>query len=80
MRRRLPRTPAEWLAEIELAIADASEAKPFGKVNVAADSSKEIPTRIPAESELKLTPGAAYVHITSNETIAGSQSLGRSSR
>jgi hypothetical protein len=28
--RSLPRTPAKWLAEIKLAIADAQEAKPFG--------------------------------------------------
>ena len=49
------------------------EAKLVGKVNVAADCGKEIPTRVPRESELKLTPGAAYVHITSNETISGAQ-------
>jgi hypothetical protein len=30
MKRPLPRTPAQWLKEIMLAIADASEAKPFG--------------------------------------------------
>jgi phosphoserine aminotransferase len=49
------------------------EAKLIGNVNVAANSEKEIPTRIPRIDELKLTNGAAYVHITSNETIAGSQ-------
>lgn len=49
------------------------EAKIVGKVNVAADTSKEKPSRMPADSELKLTPGAAYVHLTSNETIEGSQ-------
>ena len=30
MKRPLPRTPAEWLKEIKLAIADAADAKPFG--------------------------------------------------
>jgi phosphoserine aminotransferase len=40
---------------------------------VAADCGKEIPTRVPAERELKLSPGAAYVHLTSNETISGAQ-------
>ena len=30
MKRPLPRTPAEWFKEIKLAIADASEAAPFG--------------------------------------------------
>jgi phosphoserine aminotransferase len=49
------------------------EAKLVGKVNVAADCGKELPTRVPREGELKLTPGAAYVHITSNETISGAQ-------
>jgi len=29
MNRPLPRTPAQWLKEIKLAIADASEAEPF---------------------------------------------------
>jgi len=32
MKQLLPRTPAQWLKEIKLAIADASEAKPFGPV------------------------------------------------
>lgn len=49
------------------------EAKMIGKVNVAANCGKEIPTRVPTEAELKLTPGAAYVHITTNETISGAQ-------
>ncbi len=49
------------------------EAKIIGKVNIAADTSKALPTRVPLPSELKLTPGAAYVHITSNETISGAQ-------
>ena len=30
-------------------------------------------TRIPTQAELKLTPGAAYVHITSNNTIEGTE-------
>lgn len=49
------------------------EAKLIGKVNVAANTGKEIPTRVPRVDELNLTKGAAYVHLTSNETIAGSQ-------
>jgi hypothetical protein len=32
MPRRLPQTPAEWFKEIRLAMADASEAKPFGEL------------------------------------------------
>lgn len=49
------------------------EAKLLGKVNVAADCGKEIPTRVPSLDELKLTDGAAYLHITANETISGAQ-------
>ncbi len=49
------------------------EAQVIGKVNVAADCSKDLPARMPAAAELKLTAGAAYVHITSNETISGAQ-------
>ena len=49
------------------------EAKIIGKVNVIADTGKDIPCRLPVVSSLKFTPGAAYVHITSNETIAGTQ-------
>ncbi|MCC5850258.1 MAG: 3-phosphoserine/phosphohydroxythreonine transaminase [Verrucomicrobia bacterium] len=49
------------------------EAKFFGKVNVAANFGKEIPTRQAYADELQLTPGAAYLHCTSNETISGAQ-------
>ena len=49
------------------------EAKLFGNVNVIANTCKDIPTRMPKNEDLKFTKGAAYVHITSNETIAGSQ-------
>lgn len=49
------------------------EAQLIGNVNIAADCGKEIPTRVPRIDELQLTPGAAYLHITSNETISGAQ-------
>lgn len=49
------------------------EAKLFGKVNLAADVSKEKPSRMPTAGELKWTEGAVYAHITSNETIEGTQ-------
>lgn len=49
------------------------EAKKVGAVNIAANCGKEIPTRVPSLSELKLTPGAKYLHITTNETISGAQ-------
>src|SRR6266446_3940964 len=49
------------------------EAKKVGTVNVAASTKGEGYTRIPGQTELKLTPGAAYVHITSNNTIEGTE-------
>ena len=49
------------------------EARKLGTVNLAADVTGDVPKRIPDASELALTPGAAYVHITSNETIEGTQ-------
>jgi len=55
------------------AIKAIKEAQMLGNVNVAADCGKEIPTRVPKIDELKLTENAAYLHITSNETISGAQ-------
>jgi phosphoserine aminotransferase len=49
------------------------EARLIGNVNIAADCEKEIPTRVPSHQELNLTSGAAYLHVTSNETISGAQ-------
>jgi phosphoserine aminotransferase len=43
-------------------------------VNVAATTKGDNYARVPAQSELRLTPGAAYVHMTSNNTIEGTQS------
>jgi len=51
----------------------AKEAKKVGKVNIAASSKGENYSRLPMASELKLTAGAAYVHMTSNNTIEGTQ-------
>src|SRR5260370_3124373 len=47
------------------------EAKRSGNVNVAATMADGGFTRVPATEELKLDPQAAYVHITTNETIEG---------
>lgn len=49
------------------------EAQIIGKVNIAASTESEAFRRMPKPSELKLDPGASYVHITSNETISGTQ-------
>ena len=49
------------------------EAKKVGTVNVAATSKAEHYARIPRQDELRLTPNAAYVHMTSNNTIEGTE-------
>jgi phosphoserine aminotransferase len=49
------------------------EAKTLGRVNIAADVTGDTPMRMPAQDELALTDGAAYLHVTSNETIEGIQ-------
>jgi phosphoserine aminotransferase len=49
------------------------EAKKVGAVNVAASTKAENYSRVPRQDELKLTPGAAYVHMTSNNTIEGTE-------
>jgi phosphoserine aminotransferase len=49
------------------------EARRVGNVNVAATTKGENYSRVPRQDELKLTPGAAYVHMTSNNTIEGTE-------
>jgi phosphoserine aminotransferase len=47
------------------------EAQRVGQVNIAASTESDNFTRVPRQDELKLNPDAAYVHITTNETIHG---------
>jgi len=47
------------------------EAKKVGTVNIAANTESSGVRRLPAQEELALTPCAAYVSFTSNETIHG---------
>jgi phosphoserine aminotransferase len=49
------------------------EAKKVGGVNVAANMADGGFTRVPANDEINLNSQAAYVHITTNETIEGVQ-------
>ena len=49
------------------------EAKRVGEVNIAASSEETNFNRIPKQGELNLTPGASYVHFTSNNTIFGTE-------
>src|SRR5262245_1977536 len=49
------------------------EAKKVGAVNVAASTKADNYSRLPRPDELKFTPRAAYVHVTSNNTIEGTE-------
>jgi phosphoserine aminotransferase len=48
-----------------------AEGKPYCQVNVAATSEADNFTSVPPIASWKLSPGAAYVHVTPNETIHG---------
>lgn len=50
-----------------------AEAKPLGAVYEAASAKDGNYTRIPAPAELKYSPDDAYLHLTSNNTIFGTQ-------
>jgi phosphoserine aminotransferase len=49
------------------------EAKKVGTTSVSASAEDGGFKRIPKQSELRFTPGAAYVHMTANNTIAGTE-------
>ncbi len=47
------------------------EAALFGKPHLAASTKASHYNRVPTPAEIELSPGSAYVHLTSNETIQG---------
>lgn len=49
------------------------EAQKVGMVSIAGSTEAENFTRIPEQSELRLDPEACYVHITTNNTIYGTE-------
>jgi phosphoserine aminotransferase len=68
-----PGQTADYIDSGSWAEKAVKEAKKVGTVNVAATSKADNYSRIPARAELTLTPGAAYVHMTSNNTIEGTE-------
>jgi phosphoserine aminotransferase len=66
-------TTADYVVTGVWAAKAAEEAKKIGKVHIAATTKAEQFTRVPRAEEIVLTPGAAYVHITSNNTIYGTE-------
>ncbi|MBC5767439.1 3-phosphoserine/phosphohydroxythreonine transaminase [Ramlibacter albus] len=64
---------ADYVVTGDWSKKSAKEAATYGKVNIAATGEAGKFTAIPKQSDWKLDPGAAYVHICSNETIGGVQ-------
>ena len=65
------RKKADYVHTGEWAKKAIGEARKFCSVNIAASSEDRSFSYIPAQASWKSDPEAAYVHITSNETIGG---------
>jgi len=66
-----PGAPVDYVVTGSWGKKAAGEAGKFCNVNIAADGSDKNFTYIPAEDTWDRSKDAAYLHITSNETIAG---------
>jgi len=64
---------ADYIDTGSWAVKAMHEARKVGAVHVAATTEPDRYTRIPRDEELALTRGAAYVHMTSNNTIEGTE-------
>lgn len=68
-----PALTADYIVTGDWSKKALKEAKKVGTTAVAGSSEGGHFKRIPAQDELQLTPGSAYVHMTSNNTIHGTQ-------
>jgi phosphoserine aminotransferase len=68
-----PGATADYIDSGSWAEKAIKEARKAGTVNVAATTKDENYSRVPKQAELKLTPDAASVHMTSNNTIEGTE-------
>ena len=69
-----PGATADYIDTGSWADKAIKEAKKVGtRERRGDDQGRELLARFRAQSELKLTPGAAYVHMTSNNTIEGTE-------
>ncbi|RKP54007.1 3-phosphoserine/phosphohydroxythreonine transaminase [Cohnella endophytica] len=68
-----PGATASFVATGSWATKAIQEAKLFGETAIAASSESDSYKRIPSIGELNYAPDSAYLHITSNETIEGTQ-------
>jgi phosphoserine aminotransferase len=68
-----PGTEADYIISGIFAEKAYEEAARVGKVNIAASTKGTNFDRVPEASEIKLSANPAFVHITSNNTIYGTQ-------
>lgn len=66
-----PNGRADYIHTGEWAKKAIGEAQKFGSVNVAATAEDRNFSYVPKRATWQLDPGAAYVHLTTNETIGG---------
>ena len=66
-------SPADYILSGTWGGTAVKEARREGAIHVAWDGDASRYDRLPTSGDMRLTPNAAYVHITSNETIQGVQ-------
>ena len=68
-----PGATADYIVTGAWAQKAVKEAQRVGTVNIAATTESDNFSRLPQPEEIKLTPGAAYVHLTTNNTLFGTE-------
>jgi phosphoserine aminotransferase len=68
-----PGATADYIVTGEWSKKALKEAQKVGSTHVAGSTAAETFTRVPRQEELELTSEAAYVHMTSNNTIFGTE-------
>lgn len=68
-----PGRSADYILTGYWGVSSSEDVPHFGRLNKAFDGAACNYSRLPQPAELKLEPAAAYVHMTSNETIHGVQ-------
>jgi len=68
-----PKKKADYIITGSWAKKAFKEATRYGQIKVAASSEETNFTYIPSPDQLKISPDCAYVHLTSNNTIFGTQ-------
>jgi phosphoserine aminotransferase len=66
-------TVADYIITGDWSKKALKEAKKVGATSIAASTEDGGFRRIPEPGDIRFTPGAAYVHMTSNNTIAGTE-------